>query len=160
MATHGHMQFSPPSGGSGTGPPSRPPKPSGEVVERRRAPSADYRPVPIALNLSTVLKLTIPALLGIVGTISAAMYFFHQTKVHMANPIIHLEAGERDKLETKHEAKHERGKMIIEIKKSNTIMKRELKVDQREQIETLGNELKLEQRRILTETRRIRRAVQ
>ena len=79
----------------------------------------------------------------------------------MGNNAIHLDSGERDKLETKAEAKAQRAKMVKEIKTDVALKHREVLIRQKEQIQEVGRALKTEQHkalsRILTEVKQSRK---
>lgn len=113
-------------------------------------------PIPIALNAATIIKLVAPTIIAIVSALSGALYFYHQTRVHMDNGSIHLESGERSKLETKDEARVARYKMQSALKKETAFRAREIRLEHRESMQRM----KTDQRRILREVQRTRRAVE
>lgn len=104
-------------------------------------------PVPVVLNTQTFVKLISWLALPLMGVVSASLYFYWQTTVHMDNQVIHLNTGEREKLENKEEAKQSRKKIVQEIKQHQEVQIRELRVEQKEQIQKLGSDLKRTQRR-------------
>ena len=110
-------------------------------------------PFPIVLNLRTMLALIVPVITAVIGATGVMLNQFHETKSHIKNKSIHVEA------ESKAEAKQARTEMIKAITGRQDVKIREVKVDQREQIEKLGETLRGEQRAILREIRRNRRAM-
>lgn len=123
--------------------------------------AAEGNPVPIALNLATILKLVAPALVAIVGAVAAGAYFYHDTKQHLKNAEIHMAVGERLRLESKADARAARKEMLTLLGKQHAMMIRELKVRQAEEIrasaKALTSDLRREQRKILKEVRETRR---
>jgi len=116
-------------------------------------------PIPVVLTLGTILKLMVP----IFGLVSLGLAFYWQTRTHVDNKSIHLESGERSKLETKGEAT-DRTKQIVKTIKTHVDLKmRQQRVDQKEQILKVGEELKQQQKQqlseILIEVRQTRRSI-
>lgn len=116
-------------------------------------------PVPIALSWSTIFKLVAPALLAIAGLIAAGAVFYSQTQAHLVNKVAHIGPMERERLETKEQARVARFVLFKRIEDSHAVKIREVKVEQREQIQKLGESLKAEQQKIFREVQRTRRAL-
>jgi hypothetical protein len=110
----------------------------------------------VDLSTATILKIAIPSVTAILGLIVAAVHFHYDTRTHVKNKVIHLGTAERPLLETKAEAKKARAKMIKVIRVQLDVKHRELKVDQREQIQ----EIRADQQKILREIVRTRRAAE
>jgi hypothetical protein len=110
-----------------------------------------------------LLKLAVPALIAIVSSASTLIYFYLSTKQHMANDGAHLRADERGKLETKTDARVRTKSLIGVFKRDLKLRTREIKVEQREQIQAATKKLAKDQRahyiQILNEVRQTRRAV-
>jgi hypothetical protein len=138
------------AGGSGSGN-NGPPKDMKQVLEGT--------PIPVVLTLGTILKLMVPVL----ALVSASIAFYWQTRSHCDDKTIHLESGERGKLETKAEANKQREKMVKEIKDRFDVKAEKISVEQTKQVIKLGQELKTEQKvalkEILKEVQRTRRSV-
>jgi hypothetical protein len=117
----------------------------------------------VVFQKSTFIKLIVwslgPLLLTLIGAISAFFYFYHETKIHIDDPNIHLGKTERTKLETKAEAKVERKKIRDNIKQHVNVKMREVKVEQREMLQQATKKLQTQQaqhyRKILTEIRKV-----
>lgn len=169
------MMMSPNSGkGSstgGSGKKKRPP--TGEV--RSSSGKSDFEedsssisgPIEVIFTQQTFTKLIAwvlgPMLLVLISAISAFFYFYHQTSIHLSDPTIHLTRGERAKLETKIEAKVSRKKLKTEITNHFDLKVREIKVENGEHIEKLGDALKKEQtkhlNKILIEVKKARQDI-
>jgi ribosomal protein L23 len=124
-------------------------------------------PIEVVFKAETFRKLIVwtlgPMMITLIGAISAFFYFYHKTSVHLDDPGIHLARGERDKLESKIEAKTERKKLKKEIITHFDVKVREIKVEQREQVEKIGRKLRSEQRsnlnKILSEVKKARQDI-
>lgn len=116
-------------------------------------------PIPIVLNWNTIIKLAAPAVVTLVMAIAAGGIFWSNTRTHLKDTARHISPADRQQLETKSSAKVARSRMIKALKKNTALRVREIKVEQREQIQKLGAELKTDQRRILREVQRTRRAI-
>lgn len=118
------------------------------------------KPIPVVFTQATFIKLIAWTLGPVVVFISAALFFYHKTTVHMGDPNIHLGKSERSKLENKVEARAERKKLRSDIKEHVDIKVREIKVEQKEQLTQVKDDLKHQQkiiyRKILTELRKQR----
>lgn len=134
----GHVQAAPSSGGN-----SKPPD-----------DPKDQNPWPVFLHTATIIKMSIGVLLAIGAAISPLIYQFASTRQHIETKEIHVRA------ESKTEAKEARKYLLNAILEKQEIKIREVKVDQREQIQKLGADLKREQRAILREVVRARRAAE
>lgn len=155
---HG-MTCAPPSGGTGGG--SR----SGSNRDPHKAAreAANEAPLPVVLTHSTLLKLALSIIGPLIVLVSGALYFFHQTKIHIADPTIHLARGERSKLETKAEANAQRKEIAKTIKAHVDLTMGQVQLRQERQIKKLGEHLETEQRqglkRVLNEVKRTREDV-
>lgn len=124
-------------------------------------------PMEVVFKAETFRKLIIwtlgPMLITMIGAISAFFYFYHQTNSHMGDPTIHLTRGERGKLETKEEASKERKKLEKDITSHFDVKVREIRVEQREQVEKIGKKLEHDQKirlnQILTEVKKARQDI-
>jgi hypothetical protein len=125
------------------------------------------KPMEVVFTAQTFRKLIAwtfgPLLIVLVGGLSAFFYFYHKTNSHLDDPVIHLTRGERTKLETKVEAHKERTKLKKEITGHFDVKVREIRVEQKEQVIQLGNELKAAQRarlnKILIEVKKARKDI-
>lgn len=156
----GHKAVSPPANGPGP----KGGQPPGGDDECRIPPEACPlqgvdQIIPIKLEWQTIAKLVAPALLAVIGVIAAAAIFYANTRAHLGDRLKHFTLVERQKLETKESGRIARFKLLRDLKKDNAIRVREIKVEQREQIQTLGSQLQAEQQKILREVRRTRRAI-
>lgn len=152
---HGTIKLScsPPGNGNGGGSGLRPREPSGEI--RGLDHGKHY---PIYLSTATLWKLSIPALSAIV----AVVYFYVCTQEHIKNPDIHIRA------ESKQEAKVTRDALLVQIKEQSDLTRREVRVETATTMQVMTKkithditeELKVEQRRILNEVVRARRAIE
>lgn len=174
MTTHG-MMMSPGSGsGGGDGSEGRPKRPSGIAHPTVSVPAAAppeacnvQEPMPVVLAKGTFIKFGVLIFGSLLITISGVLAFYwkhhYETTTHMKDGTIHLTSGERGKLETKAEAKESRKKITRTIKAHVDIKLREVKVEQKAQIQKLGDDLKREQKaglkRILNEVKQTRRDV-
>jgi hypothetical protein len=148
---HGKMQMAPqrpsgsvripsaPGGGNNRPPPGR---------------HDEDRHYPITLNRRTLLWLIGPGLSALIAVLGAASMFWAKTESHMQRTDIHVKA------ETKKDAKQARSAMAMQIIKKQNIAIREVKLEQRESIKELGDKLQKEQRAILREVVRARRAAE
>lgn len=128
-------------------------------------------PLPVVLAKGTFLKFALTIGGTVVVGISAVLAFYWQHHYsfvsHMGNQTIHLQSGERARLETKAEAQHHRTKLVKEVKREVEYTHRVIKVRQDEEIKKcvkkMAAELKREQRsefkRLMDEVRQTRRAV-
>jgi hypothetical protein len=116
-------------------------------------------PIPVVLTLGTILKLMVP----IFGLVSLGLAFYWQTRTHVDNKSIHLESGERSKLETRVEATDRTKQIVSTIKTHVDLKMRQQRVDQKEQILKVGEELKQQQKQqlseILIEVKQTRRSI-
>ncbi|NIW13527.1 MAG: hypothetical protein GWN31_06250, partial [Candidatus Thorarchaeota archaeon] len=107
------------------------------------------KPIPVVFTQKTFVKLIAwvlgPVLTILIGSISAFFYFYHQTNTHMQDSTIHLSRGERGKIETKIEAAEERGNLQKDIIQHVNIKVREIKVEQKEQLERTKKDLRRQQ---------------
>jgi hypothetical protein len=174
MKQHG-MSMAPPNGGGGGR--SRPKKrtPSGvvRVTSTNEVSTGDdfsgsvFLPMPVVLTWGTIIKFASVCVLPLIAGVSFAIYFFHKTNIHMEDPSIHLDRGERSKLETKIEAQVARKKLEKSIFSELDIKTRELKQDlgdqQKTQFKKLGAEIKREHGRqfekIITEVKKTRKDI-
>lgn len=108
---------------------------------------AQYDPVPVVLTSQTFIRLLSWIAIPLLGVISASLFFYWKTQVHMDNQEIHMVTGERAGFESKIEAKQSREKIVKEIKQHQEVKIRELRVEQKEQIQDLGTQLQRAQRR-------------
>lgn len=169
------MSMMPPGGGGGGGgdKPRRPKRKSGlghpvvSVPDEENPTAAIARPMPVVLTVGTIVKLASVIMVPLLGILSAGIYHYHKTNVHIEDPVIHLTRGERSTLENKEEAKKARSKLETSIKREVQLSARELKQDlateQKAQIKKLGTELKTEHRtrfeRLLSEVQKARREI-
>jgi hypothetical protein len=137
------MLMSPQNGGSGGGG-HRPRRPSGAVAPTVEA-TADT-PIPVVLTHRTLLKLIAGIVGPLVVILSGAAYFFHATRSHIADPIIHLDRGERGKLQTKADCATSAKKIAVEVKRELRLNHREVVVQQKRQIDKVGERLEAAQR--------------
>lgn len=146
--------FSPSNGGSrgsgGDGGVRKKKPPTGEAFPA----GITNDPVPVVFTQGTLIKLISwtlgPLLLTLLGAISAFFFFYHKTNSHLINTEVHLAQGERSKLETKVEASRQRAETRRVIKSHIDVKCREIRVEQKEQIQELGRELKSEQKKQFT----------
>lgn len=121
------------------------------------------KPVPVVLTTKTLAKIIAWVFGPMLIVISAGLYWYHCTNLHMDNTAIHLEEKERGRLETKAEAKVQRTGLVTAIKAHNDVRYREILVQQREDFSDWSKKQKLEHeqamRRILSEVRQTRRDV-
>jgi hypothetical protein len=104
--------------------------------------------------MSTILKLTIPTLVVVIGGISTMLYHFHRVRTHIETPEIHVRS------ESKPETQKARAAMTRTILERQDVKIREVKAEQREQINALAEKLDRRQRTILREVVRARRAAE
>lgn len=117
------------------------------------------KPIPVVFTQRTFLKLIAwvlgPVVTILIGAISAFFYFYHQTNLHMQDNNIHL--GRTERMEIQKKATDERKQIQDEIAEHVNMKVREIKVEQKEQIEKAKTELKKQQsyhyNRIITEIR-------
>ena len=119
-----------------------------------KPPSDGDRHYPITLNRRTLLWLIGPGLSALIAVLGAASMFWAKTESHMQRTDIHVKA------ESKTEAQKERAKMVKAIVQKQNVAVREIRVEQREHIEKLGKQLQQEQRLILREVVKARRAAE
>lgn len=104
------------------------------------------RPIPVVFTQKTFIKLISwvlgPVITILIGAISAFFYFYHQTNSHMDNKNIH---PNRLEIETKLEARSQRRELRKDIAEHVDIKVREIKVEQKEQIDRAKIELKRQQ---------------
>ena len=161
MRHHGHVDMSPrdPRRSSGTVelPPRRRQPPNGSDGGGGDGDDTAKIVLPVSLNLGTIVRLTLPLMVTVLGAFSAAAYYVHTVTTHMGNPVIHLGTDERAKLETKDDAQ-QRSRTVIKVINSKIDLRhREAVVEQREQIDKLGEQLKRDQRKVLIEVQATRR---
>lgn len=164
----------PTNGGSGDGGGRKPrlKNPSGEVQPTGPStsgsmPSIMVSPMPVVLTIGTIIKLASVIFVPLLGIISAGIFFFHKTNLHIEDTNVHLLSDERPKLETKSEANKARMKMEDSIKRELRVSMRELQQDvsmtQTVQIKKLGSDLKQDQKtwgdRLLKEMQQTRKDV-
>lgn len=186
MTSHHGMIMAPPgSGGGGDGDgPKKPKQPTREsrtpsgmahpavrpdesVPKVAYEPPADAMPMPVVLAKGTFLKFAFMLLGSLLVSISAilAFYWKHHYAIdsHMSDKTIHLNSGERARLETKSEAQASRKDVVQKVKQEIDLKHREVVVKQKEEIQRIGEELKTAQRQqlrqLLLEVRQTRRAV-
>jgi hypothetical protein len=124
-------------------------------------------PQTVVLAKGTFLKFGVLLFGSLILTISGILAFYwkhhYESTTHQNDMTIHLKSGERPKFETKAEAKASRKRTVRIIKAHVNIKLREVRVDQKAQIQRLGDELKASQqaqiRQVLTEVKRTRRDV-
>lgn len=128
-------------------------------------------PLPVVLARGTLLKfaLTISGTLLVGISAVLAFYWQHHYSVvsHMDNQTIHLQSGERARLETKAEAQQHRKNLVREVKREVEYTHRVIAVRQDEEIKKcvkkMAAELKREQRsefkKLMDEVKQTRRAV-
>jgi hypothetical protein len=113
-----------------------------------------YEPMEVVFTSQTFRKLIAwtfgPLLVVLVAGLGGFFYFYHQVNNHMGDPTIHLTRGERDSLENKGEAVKARKQLKEEIITHFDVKVREIKVEQKEQVNKLGEELKKDQTSQLT----------
>jgi len=132
--------------------------PTGEAFPVQSPPE----PLEVVFKAETFRRLIAwtfgPLIVVIVGVISAALYFYHHTNVHLEDPTIHLTRGERGKLETKIEAVKARDKLEKDIKNHFDLKTGQIKLENAKQINKIGNQLRSEQkihyRRLLSEIKK------
>jgi hypothetical protein len=125
-----------------------------KMPQAERRPSGSVRSLteqhpdglPVFLSTATLIKLTIPALLGTLGIVSSFLFFYHRADVHISNPEIHVRA------ESKTEAKAARKELAKDIKRHVDVGQRELKV-------TLQEQIKNNHRTVMREVRATRSAM-
>jgi len=155
---------------SGTGypaVPAAPPDPPDPPRGSGSQPEIVISPMPVVLTVGTIIKLASVIMVPLLGVLSAGIYFFHKTNVHIEDTSIHLTHDERPKLETKVEAVKARNLLEESIKREVKLQAREIKQDvvdeQKVQIKKLGSELKMDQRlwgeRLLGEMKQTRKDV-
>lgn len=168
---HGSMMMSSNNGGSGGGSdgdqsgPKR--KSSGSANHKCIMNGAPSVPLPVVLAKGTFLKFGVLIFGSLLITISGVLAFYwkhhYESTTHMKDGTIHLTSGERAKLETKAEAKASRKRIVKIINTHVDLKMREVKVEQKAQIQKLGDELKQQQRqdlrKILSEVKQTRRVV-
>lgn len=123
--------------------------------------------MPVVLTMATIVKVSAAVLVPVLAAASFVILFFHKTNTHMDDVTIHLNRGERGKLETKIEAKASREDLKKSIVREVTLQAQGIKQDVIEQqdvrIKKLGKELKDEQKiqfqRILKEVKQARRDI-
>lgn len=124
-------------------------------------PTDSEKPIPVVFTHKTFIKLIAwvlgPVVTILFGAISAFFYFYHQTNAHIEDMNIHLGKKERSQIETKIEAAGERKKLQDDITDHVDIKVREIKVEQKEQLQEAKKELKRQQtyhyNKIITEIR-------
>jgi uncharacterized protein HemX len=141
-------------GGGDDGPPADPPygaEQSGNQVFQ------------VQLNAGTIAKLAVPAVIAILGVAATLVVFYFSTKAHLKDQHIHLEPKERDKLETRTAAKRRTKRVIKILRRESKLTRREISVQQREQINAATKKLEKMQdqhyRRIINEVRGTRRDI-
>lgn len=162
----------PTNGGGGGGGKPRLKHPSGETQHVAPSgsdshPSIMVGPIPVVLTVGTIIKLAGVIFVPLLGIISAGIFFFHKTNLHIVDTNVHLFSDERPKLETKKEANLARENMENSIKREFRVSVREFQQDvtatQTVQIKKLGVELKQEQRiwgdRLLSEVKQARKDI-
>ena len=173
--THGYLCAPPGDGGEGGGtPPPRRRKPPthGELPIVRPQDLAGCNvdpnmPLQVALNKATMIKFWAGILATLLVSISAILAFYwrghYQTEAHIGDGSIHLKSGERATLETKVEAQEHRRNLVDGVKAELRLQQREIIVQQKAQIQKIGEDLKADQDaklgRILQEVQRTRQDV-
>jgi hypothetical protein len=118
------------------------------------------KPVPVILTTGTLAKLIAWVLGPLILFISGGAFWYHKTRVHMANGNIHLQVEERGKLETKAQAKTARKQMLKKITDHSTIKYREIVLDQGEKFQKWCAKQDKKQRdyldRVMSEVRKTR----
>lgn len=117
----------------------------------------------VKLNRGTIIKLVGPAILAILGVMGTLVVFYFSTETHLKDNNIHLKSDERAKLETKAAATLRVKRIIRILKRESKLTRREISVQQKEQINKATKKLEKKQdahyHKILNEVRRTRRAV-
>ena len=146
-----------PKSGTGNGGPGSPGSPGGPPEPCRYI--ITDKPQPVVLTASTILKLALSVILPLIAAASVVSWHYWRATLHMENGEIHLDHGERAKLETRTEARTARDQLESGIKRELETKTREIKADTQRSI----NELHVEQRKafkeVVEEVRRTRRAV-
>lgn len=123
----GYVEAPPPTSGSGNSKP--PPEPPVHLI---------------ALNLSTIVKLTVPT----IAAVLAAIMFYARTITHIENQEIHVRS------ESKADAKESRKEMIKVIFAKHDVAVQRVEVKQEEAIQKLSARIDDNQRKVLAAIRK------
>jgi hypothetical protein len=108
----------------------------------------------VFLHFATYLKIIIPIVVTIFAGVSVILYNMAENRAHIADKAIHVRS------ESRKEAKAARVEMIKQLSARHDNAIKEVKLDQREQVQKLGRKMQHEQRLILREVVRARRAAE
>jgi phosphoglycerate-specific signal transduction histidine kinase len=132
-------------------------------VSGQAYPAVSGQPVPIVLSRRTLISLSIPTVITVIGALSVGIYFYQDTQIHKKDVVIHFEKKEKPTFQTKADAKEDHKEIVKVISREQKVVQRELAVEQAEQIKRLGEDLTRRQERnlrtLIREGRQTRSAI-
>jgi len=134
-------------------------KPSGGYIRTDGPPIAEEVPVAVYLHRASYWKIIGPIVGSLIAALVVGVTFYVKTQLHVDDKEVHLDRGERSKIETVAAADKRQEKMIKNMGKEISTSIRESKVEFRESINKLSSDIRESQVKMeLRLTREVKRS--